>query len=433
MKIGILGGGVAGVNVAKFLDKRNDITILEADKSPGGLAASYEFDGFYYDVGPHIIFSKNKEVLNYMLSIDKDLIPHQRSNQIWYKGKFIKYPFENYLGLLDHEEKEECLNSFVNNPYTKYKPKNMYQFFLNKFGSGITDTYLGPYNEKIWKYNPSFLDLQMVERIPSPPIQDVIDGANSKFKEGYTHQSCFYYPKKGGIQTFFNKMVKSLEKNCKFLANKKITEIKKGNKKWEVYCDREKFEFDKIINCMPVHNFIPLLNTEKPSYVEKTLEKLKYNSMFCGVIIFSKDQAGDNFSLNIPSNDIIFHRISKLNFLGEDHPKNKSAFLYEITYRDDMLISKFSKEQIMDLVIQGFEDMKLAKKEDFLNFDMLKIKMAYVIYDLHHRENTDKILKYTNSIGIYSCGRFAEFEYVNMDHVIERAMKLCEKINKEKN
>ena len=98
-----------------------------------------------------------------------------------------------------------------------------------------------------------------------------------------------------------------------------------------------------------------------------------------------------------------------------------------------MLISKFSKEQIMDLVIQGFEDMKLAKKEDFLNFDMLKIKMAYVIYDLHHRENTDKILKYTNSIGIYSCGRFAEFEYVNMDHVIERAMKLCEKINKEKN
>ena len=430
MKIGILGGGVAGINVAKFLDKKNDITILESSKSPGGLAASYEFDGFYYDVGPHIIFSKNKEVLEYMLSIDDQLMPHQRSNQIWYKGSFIKYPFENYLGLLDDSEKETCLNSFLNNPYKDYTPTNMQQFFLKKFGSGITETYLGPYNKKIWKYDPTFLDLQMVERIPSPPAQDVIDGANSKFKEGYTHQSCFYYPKTGGIQTFFNKMSESLSSNCKLLKDHMIVETNKKLDNWEVKCaNGKKFTFDKIINCMPIHNFVPTLKTIVPDEINNSIAELKYNSMYCGIIIFSEDKAGDNFSLNIPSDDIIFHRISKINFLGEGHPKNKSAFLYEITFRKDMLISKFKKEQIKNLVIEGFEKMKLAKKEDFLNFDMKRIDMAYVIYDLHHRNNVDNILKYFESLGISSCGRFAEFEYVNMDHVIERAMKLSNSIN----
>ena len=209
-----------------------------------------------------------------------------------------------------------------------------------------------------------------------------------------------------------------------------IVETNKKLDNWEVKCaNGKKFTFDKIINCMPIHNFVPTLKTIVPDEINNSIAELKYNSMYCGIIIFSEDKAGDNFSLNIPSDDIIFHRISKINFLGEGHPKNKSAFLYEITFRKDMLISKFKKEQIKNLVIEGFEKMKLAKKEDFLNFDMKRIDMAYVIYDLHHRNNVDNILKYFESLGISSCGRFAEFEYVNMDHVIERAMKLSNSIN----
>ena len=124
------------------------------------ITSSFCYQGFYYDVGPHIIFSRNKEVLNFMLKVgDKDLLEHSRSNQIWYKGKFIQYPFENYLGLLDKKEKEMCLEDFLNNPYSDYEPQNMYQFFLKKFGYSITEKYLLPYNKKIWKFSPSSIDL----------------------------------------------------------------------------------------------------------------------------------------------------------------------------------------------------------------------------------------------------------------------------------
>jgi protoporphyrinogen oxidase len=48
-------------------------------------------------------------------------------------------------------------------------------------------------------------------------------------------------------------------------------------------------------------------------------------------------------------------------------------------------------------------------------------RYAYVIYDLHHRRNTDKVLAWLSSIGITSVGRFSTFEYINSDQAIERA------------
>ena len=63
---------------------------------------------------------------------------------------------------------------------------------MKTFGEGITRLFLQPYNEKIWKYDSSCLDTQMVERIPKPPKEDVIKSAKGIPTEGYTHQLYFH-------------------------------------------------------------------------------------------------------------------------------------------------------------------------------------------------------------------------------------------------
>ncbi|MEI2700709.1 MAG: NAD(P)-binding protein [Microthrixaceae bacterium] len=99
----ILGGGIAGLSLASFLDQRS--VILEKDSVVGGLCRSYKLNGVAYDVGPHIIFSKYKEVLDlHTKMIETDKI--RRSNQIFYKGRLVKYPFENDLSKLPAEEKD---------------------------------------------------------------------------------------------------------------------------------------------------------------------------------------------------------------------------------------------------------------------------------------------------------------------------------------
>ena len=62
---GILGAGPAGLSMSMFLDGTSEI--LEADGHPGGHASSFFEEGFTFDFGPHIMFSKNKPVLQFMV------------------------------------------------------------------------------------------------------------------------------------------------------------------------------------------------------------------------------------------------------------------------------------------------------------------------------------------------------------------------------
>src|SRR5215469_3940757 len=129
--IAILGGGVAGLSWASFIQRQ--CTILEINKEVGGLSRSYTMNGVVYDIGPHIIFSKNKEVLD----MHTTMIPTnrvRRSNQIFYKGRYVKYPFENDLSKLPKEDRDYCLQEFLENPYEDYAATNMLQFFLKTFG-----------------------------------------------------------------------------------------------------------------------------------------------------------------------------------------------------------------------------------------------------------------------------------------------------------
>ncbi|MCK4427078.1 MAG: NAD(P)-binding protein, partial [candidate division Zixibacteria bacterium] len=72
MKIGILGAGLSGLSLAYFLQntkKISNIEILEKEEEVGGLCRSFNLNGIYHDIGPHIIFSKDKKILEVMLNV----------------------------------------------------------------------------------------------------------------------------------------------------------------------------------------------------------------------------------------------------------------------------------------------------------------------------------------------------------------------------
>jgi protoporphyrinogen oxidase len=54
---------------------------------------------------------------------------------------------------------------------------------------------------------------------------------------------------------------------------------------------------------------------------------------------------------------------------------------------------------------------------------------AYVIYDNNYHKSVSKIKNYLSHEGLYSIGRFGEWEYYNMDICIESAMKLSNLIS----
>jgi protoporphyrinogen oxidase len=71
VKIAILGAGVSGLALARFLVEGgvapDAITLFEADSVAGGLCRSKTVDGFTYDIaGGHILFSKDTAAMQWM-------------------------------------------------------------------------------------------------------------------------------------------------------------------------------------------------------------------------------------------------------------------------------------------------------------------------------------------------------------------------------
>ena len=413
MNITILGGGLSGISLAYFLQNYPEIekiTVLEKDDSIGGLCRSIKKDGYTYDIGPHILFSKDKEMLELMLSVLDEKNDLKRSNQIIYKGRYVQYPFENDLSKLPEDDRNYCVTAFENNPYRSYDPQNMLQFFLKTFGEGITNTYLRPYNEKIWKYDPAFMDTQMVERIPQPTDEEIRRSAAGETVDGYVHQLYFHFPKKGGIEAVVRGFEKKLNpEKCVIKLSSPVTKVKKENQSFYIKAADVIYTSDIVISTMPVQTLIASYDGV-PHEVRNCSDDLRYNSILVAFVKTVRDLSGENFAFMNPEKDVIFHRISKMDFLGEAYQSDGATYMVEITFRKGDYTDSLSDSEIMRRIQKGMVYLGFAEKaDDIMLINMTRHEYAYVIYDLHHKANMTAIRAYFGQQGIYLNGRFGNF------------------------
>lgn len=430
----IMGGGLAGISLAYFLQDREDIThitILEKDDEIGGLCRSLRADGYIYDIGPHILFSKDKEMLNLMLDVLGDNKNElRRSNQIIYKGRWVQYPFENDLSKLPEKDLKYCIESFLHNPYEHYEATNMLQFFLKTFGEGITNCYLRPYNEKIWKYDPSFMNTSMVDRIPKPGEDDIMRSANGETVDGYLHQLYFRYPAEGGIESVIKGFARRLDPSkCCIHTKSEVVSVKREGGKYQILsANGEEYSADLAISTIPVNELAGIYHGVK-SDIKGLAGKLRYNSIIIAFIKTREDLCGDNFAFMIPDKEIIFHRISKMDFLGSAYKSDGATYMVEITYREKDQVDSMSEEDLFIAIKAGVRAIGFAKSEsDIEIINLTRHKYAYVIYDLEHTLTMEGIRMYFKEEGMVLHGRFGNFEYWNMDRVVRESKELSEKI-----
>ena len=435
MNFTILGGGLSAISLAYYLqnnDKVDEINILEKDGVLGGICRTYNTNGIEYDVGPHIIFSKNKEILDLMNDLlGENNEKHRRSNRILHKKRFVQYPFENDLSKLPKEDIDYCVNSFIHNPFENYEATNMLQFFLKTFGEGITNSYLRPYNEKIWKFDPSFMDTQMVERIPKPPKEDIIRSANGETIDGYLHQLYFTYPKQGGTEALIKAFIAKLNSKVKIHTNTSVLQVEKISNNYKINTTEGVFETEQLISTMPLNEFSHIYqDKQKTQEILDAANNLRYNSIAICIVNVKKDYAGDNYAFMVADKSVKFHRISKLDFMGAGyHIDGTTTYMAEITYRKNDLNDKASDSELIDSVIDGLKTIGFIDTKEDVNFtDLRRFEYAYVIYDLNHRKNVDVLKRYFESQGILLNGRFGSFEYLNMDAIIEQSQNLVKNL-----
>lgn len=422
----MLGGGVSGLSLVANLTKSAEV--LEKDAICGGLCSSVVEDGFTFDAaGPHILFSKNKEVLDYMVGVLGDNVDKKRrENKIWFKGHLVKYPFENGLSDLPKEDCYECIRDYLKNPWTK-EPENLAEWSYATFGASISDKYFIPYNRKIWNYDPAKISLQWVSRIPKPPMEDVLKSAVGISTEGYLHQLYFYYPKVGGYQ--------SLVKNFATLAggkvknNETITRVAKTNDGWDVETKSGVRKYKTLVSTLPIHDLLRVWDGA-PKEAFEVLKRLRYNSLI-NVLIGAKEKKVLPYTaVYLPATDIVFHRVSfPKQFSEQNVPPGHLAFMAEITANEGDGVWELSDDAVFEKVLEGLEKIEFLKREDITYRKVVRFKYGYPVYDVDYFDNSKKLRALVEAEGIRLLGRFAQFEYINSDVCVERALALAKNLD----
>src|SRR5436190_5028171 len=97
----VLGGGFAGLAAAKRCRELGAPTALyEKNGYLGGHASSDVVDGFTFDEGPHVSFSKIDRVINLLAGVQGGYREFASIVNNWWQGYWVKHPAQvNLFGL----------------------------------------------------------------------------------------------------------------------------------------------------------------------------------------------------------------------------------------------------------------------------------------------------------------------------------------------
>jgi protoporphyrinogen oxidase len=117
-------------------------------------------------------------------------------------------------------------------------------------------------------------------------------------------------------------------------------------------------------------------------------------------------------------------------FSKNNVPSGKSSLMAEITTHHGHELYTLSNDDLIQKVVDDMHKAGFINKQDVVATDIKNLEYGYVIYDTDYYRNVKVVRDYFGEIGIELHGRFAEFDYINMDEVIRRSMKLADRLNK---
>jgi protoporphyrinogen oxidase len=425
LDVGILGGGVSGLFTAYFLG--GSVEVLEADATIGGLSRCFGGEGFRSDIGGHILFSKDKEALSHELAILGDNVRlGLRANKILFQGLHVKYPFENGIDVLPKEDIVDILHSFIDNPH-QAKPTNFREWMYHVFGSGLTDRYMLPYNAKIWKTPAEEMSLEWVDRVPRPPLRDLLKTAVGIPTEGYTHQLNFHYPRTGGFEAMPKAVAAKL--GPKVRTDFRVAALRRCEGGWAVTSDRgEERRYRQIVATLPIGTLFSALG-EVPTPVRAASDALRYNSLRVALVGVRGTDLPPYTALYVPDPGSLYHRVCYNHVFSADMvPEGYGSVSCEITVAPGSDLDTWSDETILARVVDDLVKDGIVRQEAICYRQVHRERYAYVVYTTGYGGRVRAIREFTDAQGIHLAGRFAEYQYVNTDACVRRALDLARQL-----
>src|SRR5262245_43406215 len=210
----ILGAGPTGLGAAWRLNEigHTNWSLFEASDHAGGLASSFVDDqGFTWDIGGHVLFSHYRYFDDLMeTALGDRWVEHVREAWVWMRERFIPYPLQNNIWRLPPDELAACVDGLrevdARQHQQQPRPASFRDWLLARFGRGLCDAFLFPYNVKVWAYDPSALDVGwMGERVAPVDLARILHNIEQQQDDvAWGPNATFRFPLHGGTGAIWN-------------------------------------------------------------------------------------------------------------------------------------------------------------------------------------------------------------------------------------
>ncbi len=428
------------------------VLVIESANVVGGLAGTLRENGYCMDVGPHSLFSEDKEILDIILNLfDNTLIAKPRQVKFYYRGKYLDYPLTAYSVLFQMGiwSGMRVGLSFLKSKFLSKKHKTLNReeetvedWAIASFGKHLYKTFFKPYTEQFWKLPCTELSSRT---IPTHTRMSFINTLRLLLQKRFTKSDASlieremlptYYPNSGfgeipeRIAVEVKKREGQIYTNCRALRVKKLPSggmsvlYEQNGKQKEV---RSAY----VVSTIPINEFIKMLNPPPPPEILASADGLNYRALTSLGIVTEKQNILNCSYIYVL--DRPYNRISEMNeFSQTTSHAGDNIIMIEIPCHRDSTVWTASKEKLFDMCIGSLAKDGILGPGDVKHLLVIRSPHAYPIYSKDYAKNLNKVFDYINgSKGISILGRTGEFIYSDIDKCMKRAFDFADRFLKD--
>ena len=429
MQTVILGAGISGLTAAYALSRipGASCSVYEEGSAPGGLCQTHKYDGFTFDAISHVLHFRSAEAEQLAEKVVAGkLTQHERRSWIYFRGRYIPYPFQSHLGFLPFAERVSCLTGYLAAYATQHAkahqaPENFEEWIHSHFGTGIARHFMTPYNTKLWRLSPREMSADWVRAfVPTISIRDIFRSFYGKNNTSLGYNSYFIYPDAGGVQSLVDGLAahaSDIHLNHRAVSidlDGRVIRFETG----EEVC------YDRVISSVPLRS-LALMTTGLPEELREASRELRCTSLLSLNYCLRRPLPHRHHWTYFPEPEFPFFRLVFPSNISASHaPPGCGIICAEVSDFDSRRI-----EEINQQTRRHLRNLRLIESDaDIILCVKTPLSHAYPVHDLGRQDRVDRLLDFFKSRGIWSIGRFGGWRYSSIDDAMAEALQVVREL-----
>ncbi|HEY9895668.1 MAG TPA: FAD-dependent oxidoreductase [Candidatus Sericytochromatia bacterium] len=440
----ILGGGIAGLATAyELLTRGCHVTLVEKGLEVGGLARTFEQEGFRFDIGGHRFHSNNPTVVQWLKDLLKDdLLTVPRISHIYLGEKFVNYPiqFPGALSVFSPFKAVQMVTSYLIAKLTERSRQDcsFEDWVIKRYGRALYKVFFKPYTEKVWGISCNQLSSTWAsQRIGVPSLWRTIKHAIAPPKNApATAISEFYYPRAG-----FGMITEALKAKIVAMGgvihtSTSLSQLVPTQSGFQVGIQHQDgtmhtIAAEQVVSTIPLNFLLQAIPEDLDSQKVVQQYDLEYRDLICLFVALKQQQVSEDSWTYFPAKDLTFGRTHEpKNWSYEMVPNDDfTSLAIEIFSSRDEATWEMSDADILNTVVEQMNQIGWIEKKDVYKSWVMRVPYAYPVYRVGYEEKLKGVKDYLSQWNnLHLAGRTGSFHYMNSDGVIEDVFRLIEEL-----